>query len=327
MASRIRLSIVTGFLGSGKTTLINALLPMPELANSAVMVNEFGQIDIDSDLIESEHGDVMQLTSGCVCCELSDELAPTLVEFAEKRATQNRPVDRVILETTGLANAGPIVEVLLEDPDVRRLYDLDKVITTVDAVHGDTNLNLHAESVEQVAVADRILLTKLDLVGEAEQSELIARLSGRLRRLNPNAVILTGDRAEVLRDDNGDGTVRRNPGEAQDSHGVAHSGEARHDHHIKSFCITSDKPRTQAFLERFCRSLREEAGPNLLRVKGLVCVAERPETPAVVQGVQQVFDTTRWLDRWPSDDRRTRIVIIGWMLDQSRIERMFEGTG
>ena len=325
MASRIRLSIVTGFLGSGKTTLINALLPMPELANSAVMVNEFGQIDIDSDLIESKHGDVMQLTNGCVCCALSDELAPTLVEFAERRAAQNRPVDRVILETTGLANAGPIVEVLLEDPDVRRLYDLDKVITTVDAVHGDTNLNLHAESVEQVAVADRILLTKLDLFGEAEQPELIARLSGRLRRLNPNAVILTGNRAEVLRDDNGSGTARRISGEAQDSLGVAHHAEARHDHHIKSFCITSDKPKTQAFLERFCRRLREEAGPNLLRVKGLVCVAERPETPAVVQGVQQVFDTMRWLDRWPSDDHRTRIVIIGWMLDQARIERMFEG--
>ena len=324
MTSRIRLSIVTGFLGSGKTTLINALLPMPELANSAVMVNEFGQIDIDSDLIESERGDVMQLTSGCVCCELSDELAPALVEFAEKRVAQNRPVDRVILETTGLANAGPIVEVLLEHPDVRRLYELDKVITTVDAVHGDTNLNLHAESVEQVAVADRILLTKLDLFDEAEQPALIARLSGRLRRLNPNAVILTGDRAGVLRDDD-DGAVRRIPDEAQESPGFADKGEARHDHHIKSFCLTSDKPTTQAFLDRFCRRLSKEAGPNLLRVKGLVCVAERPETPAVVQGVQQVFDTMRWLDRWPSDDRRTRIVIIGWMLDQAGIERLFEG--
>lgn len=326
MSSRIQLSIVTGFLGSGKTTLINALLPMPEMANSAVIVNEFGQIDIDSDLIESSSDDLIQLTNGCVCCALNDELAPTLVEFAKGRAAQNRPLDRVIIETTGLANAGPIVEILLEDPDVRELYDLDKVITTVDTVHGDRNLNMHAESVEQVAVADRILLTKLDVFSEAEQPEVIARFSKRLRRLNPNARLLAGDKAEVLHGGNGDGADRHVTPEAEEPAGVTHNGEARHDHHIQTFCLMSDEPKSRAFLERFLRELRDEAGPNLLRVKGLACVAERPETPAVVQGVQQTFDTIRWLEKWPSDDRRTRVVIIGWMLDQSRIERMFEGN-
>lgn len=337
MTTPIRISLVTGFLGSGKTTLINELLPMPEMANSAVLVNELGQVSIDSDLIELREGDLFQLTNGCVCCALNEELGASLVEFASKRAAERRPLDRLIIETTGLANAGPIIEIILEDPVVRKLYELDKVITTVDALMGETNLNIHAESVEQVAVADRLLLTKLDLLSSAEQCESKDRLLVRLRQLNPSAPILTGDKADVIRDDLNDeervGTRKRptapggEPGFEQIPDESSASGSAaRHDHHIKSFSITSDQPITLADLERFWLRLGEEAGPNLLRVKGLVNVAERPEAPAVVQGVQQVFDSLRWLEGWPGDDHRTRIVVIGWMLDQSRIEQMFEGT-
>ncbi len=341
MTEPIQISLVTGFLGSGKTTLINVLLPMPEMANSAVLVNEFGQVSIDSDLIESQDGDLIQLSSGCVCCVLNEELGQSLVEFARKRAEQKRPVDRMIIETTGLANAGPIVEVILEDPQVRKFYELDKVITTVDAVAGETNLNMHAESVEQVAVADRLLMTKLDLLDPAEAQERKERLIARLQQLNPGALILTGEKADVIREDLTENLEHSNhseklakangqrpgfDGAANGSSGFASGAEARHDHHIKSFSIISDKPKSLAELEQFWHRLGEEAGPNLLRVKGLVHVTERPETPAVVQGVQQVFDNLRWLDKWPSDDRRTRIVVIGWMLDQTKIEQMFEGT-
>lgn len=323
MTERIGISIITGFLGSGKTTLINALLPLPEMANSAVLVNEFGQISIDNDLIESADEDVLQLSNGCVCCALNEELGPTLVEFAKKRAAEQRPVERMIIETTGMANAGPIVEIILEDPEVRRLYALDKVITTVDAINGDTNLNLHAESVEQVAVADRLLLTKLDALNASDREETTTGLLNRLRQLNPNAPILTGEKSDAIRDDPDEQSVQPTPKMDVDAkdHG------ARHDHHIKSLSLVSDKPKPMEFLKRFLRDLNEEAGPNLLRVKGLVCVEGKPETPAVVQGVRQVFDAPRWLDRWPSEDRTTRIVVIGWMLDQPKIERMFEAGG
>ncbi len=332
--SRIQISLFTGFLGSGKTTLINQLLPMPEMANSAVLVNEFGQISIDNDLIESEDKEVIQLTNGCVCCALNEELGASLVEFAVKRVEEQRPVDRVIIETTGLANAGPIVEVILEDPEVRKYYELDKVITTVDAVNGESNLNMHAESVEQVAVADRLLLTKLDLLDPSDRQQAAEHLQDRLRQLNPGALILTGDKADVIRDDLDDQELRNLSGYTSvitdpkiHTHNHNHNhGEARHDKHIKSFCLMSDQPKALADLERFWRSLAEEAGPNLLRVKGLVNVVEQPETPAVVQGVQQIFENLRWLDSWPSDDRSTRIVVIGWMLDQSKIERIFEGA-
>ena len=326
MTKRIQLSIITGFLGSGKTTLINTLLPMPQMANSAVLVNEFGQISIDSDLIESRDEDVMQLINGCVCCALNEELAPTLVDFARNRAESGRPLDKVIIETTGLANAGPIIEIVLEDAEVSKVYELDKVVTTVDAVNGETNLNMHAESVEQVAVADRILVTKLDLFRGAERDDVSGRLSDRLNRLNPNAEIHTGDKTEILRGKSAIDAARRVPRARRIAVAASQNGEARHDRHIRSFCLTSEKPKSLAFLERFWRRLSDEVGPNLLRVKGLVCVAERPDAPAVVQGVQRVFDTIRWLDDWPSDDRCTRIVVIGWMLDQSRIEKMFEGA-
>lgn len=339
--SRIQLSIITGFLGSGKTTLINNLLPLPEMANSAVLVNEFGQISIDSDLIESKNDDILELTNGCVCCALNEELGPALIEFASKRIAEKRPIDRIIIETTGLANAGPIIQIILDDPEVRKYYELDKVITTVDAVHGETNLNMHAESVEQVAVADRLLLTKLDMLSLSEQREKTKQLLIRLRQLNPDALMLTGEKADVIRDNLGNQTLTlnhsetgiktnsREPGFTQNPNvlsDIVHSGEARHDQHIKSFCIESDQPKSLEDLKRFWHRLSEEAGPNLLRVKGLVHVAERPETPAVIQGVQQVFDSLRWMESWPSNDHRTRIVVIGWMLDQPKIEQMFEGA-
>ena len=326
MTERIQVSLVTGFLGSGKTSLINALLPTAEMANSAVLVNEFGQVSIDSDLIASAEDDVIELTNGCVCCALNEELAPSLVEFAKKRKTEQRPVDRVIIETTGLANAGPIIEVILEDPEVRQWFTLDKVITTVDALLGETNLDLHAQSVEQVAVADRLLLTKLDLVDSPDQEEAVQRLTDRLRQLNPGATLYSGDKTDVIQSNPEDDLLPARRFGSLPANGVSGADvrTARHDHHIKSFCIVSDKPKPLEELERFWRRLADEAGPNLLRVKGLIRVAEKPETPAVVQGVQHIFDSMHWLDSWPNDDHRTRIVFIGWMLDPSRIERMFE---
>ena len=338
-------SLITGFLGSGKTTVINHLLAAPEMARTAVLVNEFGQISIDGDLIARSDETVVELKNGCVCCSLNQDLGETLHDFLRKRRSGEMPLfEKILIETTGLANAGPIARVIMEDPLIRDDFVLDRIVTTVDSVHGVTNLNLHAESVEQVAVADRLILTKLDRVETEEFPENLSTLRARLRNLNPSAPLIEGKRGVVdvtaLFDIDPTGEMVRfaDPSRwASASRTPAHHHSAgenrdgavgidvhRHDHHIGSFCIVRDRPVPPGLLENFLAALAEEAGPNLLRVKGLVNVAGHPETPAVVQGVQQVFDDTAWLPEWPSGDRRTRLVFIGWMLDEGGIRRMLD---
>ncbi len=344
---KIPISLITGFLGSGKTTVINHLLTTPALAKTAVLVNEFGQISIDSDLIRKSDDSVVELRNGCVCCSLNDDLGTMLHELTEKRRCREMPAfEKVVIETTGLANAGPIIAIIMEDPLVRDDYALDKVITTVDSINGVTNLNIHAESVEQVAVADRLILTKLDRITTSEQKVELEELRERIRKLNPSAETIDSENGRVDADilfrgdsghelfrstdpthwvhddhDHGDG-CHHGP---LDDHGHEIGFDVhRHDHNIKSFCIVRDNPVPLQALDHFWSALAEEGGLNLLRVKGIVHVAERPNTPAVVQGVQQVFDEIAWLPAWPSDDRRTRLVFIGWMIDEGRIGAMWE---
>lgn len=345
MGEKLPVSLITGFLGSGKTTLINRLLMAPEMARTVVLVNEFGRISIDSDLIARSDETVVELKNGCVCCALNEDLAETLRGFMEKRRSgEMPPFEKILIETTGLANAGPIARVVMEDPLVRHDLVLDAVIATVDAVHGVTNLNIHAESVEQVAVADRLVLTKLDRVGTEEAREALSALRARLRDLNPAAPLLEGNRGAVdvaaLFDGDRAGEMGRYADPArwaaarrEHAHrrGIhEHRGAAagidvhRHDRHIRSFCIVRDRPVSPDSLKSFLAALAEEAGPNLLRVKGLVNVVGHRRTPAIVQGVQQVFDEMTWLPGWPGGDRRTRLVFIGWMLDEDGIRRMLD---
>lgn len=327
--AKFPVSLITGFLGSGKTTLLNRLLTAPGMARTAVLVNEFGRISIDGDLIAGSGENVVELKNGCLCCSLNEDLGETLHGFAARRRLgEMPPFERVLIETTGLANAGPIARVVMEDPLVRDDFVPDRIVTTVDAVHGATNLDLHAESVEQIAVADRLVLTKLDRVAVGgEAREELSALRARLRNLNPSAPILEADRGAVdaaaLFDTDPAGELARFADPERWERGGGGHGH-RHDRHVGSFCIVRDRPVPPGTLESFLADLAERAGPNLLRVKGLVHVAGHPETPAVVQGVRQVFDETAWLPGWPSDDRRTRLVFIGWMLDEDGIRRMLD---
>ena len=346
---KIPVSLITGFLGSGKTTVINHLLTTPAMAGTAVLVNEFGQISIDGDLIRKSGDSFVELKNGCVCCSLNDDLAATLRRFMERRRLSDGPAFRsVLIETTGLANAGPIIATLMQDPLVREDYALDKVIATVDAIHGATNLNIHAESVEQVAVADCLVFTKVDRVRTPEERARLRDLRERTTTLNPSAVICDGDNGQVdtdllFRQSPERELVRstdpslwarhhRHPGSTTDRGQEARSGaerrdcriQSRHDRHIQSFCLVREAPIPLQVLDRFWSAVAQEAGPNLLRVKGIVHVAEKPDTPAVVQGVQEVVDEKQWLSAWPGDDRRTRLVFIGWMIDEERIKQLWE---
>ena len=344
---KIGVSLITGFLGSGKTTIVNRLLVAPEMSETLVLVNEFGQVSIDDDLIRHAGESVVELKNGCVCCSLNDDLGTTLRQFVDKRRERELPqFRRVLIETTGLANAGPIVQVIIEDPLVRDDYRLDRVLTTVDAVNGDTSLNLHAESVEQVAVADRLVVTKTDRLTGKRDRRRIETLIARLARLNPRAPVLLSEKGRLdprallgtgHDGDRGLAAVDKDRQPPVTCQGHAHTGADhhgqdgkhdetghRHDRHIRSFSVVRDTPVPFDSLERFWSALEQEAGPNLLRVKGLVHVAERPSTPAVVHGVQTILEDMEWLDEWPSEDRRTRMVFIGWMLDEDRIRNLLD---
>lgn len=328
-------SIVTGFLGSGKTTLINQLLHDPTMSNTAVLVNEFGAVAIDNDLLSNSDETVVFLGNGCICCSIKDDLATTLHDLSEQRRCQKLPkFDKILIETTGMANAGPIIDVILNDPLVQHDFALDRVITTVDTINGNHSLDLHAESVEQAAVADLIILTKSDLLPFEKEQEILPGLQTRLKGLNPAATICnkqyeTVDAETIFAPVNHDTLVkytdpekwqREEPSKNHD-HDHHHG---RHDSHIRSFCVVRDTPITLSMFDRFQNELSEMAGPNLLRVKGFVNVAEKSETPALIQGAQQIVHEIKWLDSWPSRDCRTRIVFIGWDLDQQTIETIFD---
>ena len=358
--SKIWVTLITGFLGSGKTTLLNSLLKHPDMSDAAVIVNEFGEIGIDYDLVEQSNEQVVQLANGCLCCSVKGDLIDTFRDLYIQRQAGTIPdFSRVIIETTGIADPGPVLQIILTHPMVVNHYALDGVVTTVDAVNGVQSLNNFPECVKQAAIADRLILTKSDLVEGGDHDAKLAEIRGRLRALNPAAPIVetmgrdldpddlfgTGMfdadtkrvdlhswlRPDVYAANDQTGVEAANAAEASAEarayyalHG--HSAETGHNHGeaIKSFCLVRDEPMSINTLRLFLEGLTNEAGPDLLRVKGIIHVGERPDRPAVIQGAQQIFHSLDWLDAWPSDDRRSRIVFITRGIEQHYIEDAFD---
>ncbi|MTW15531.1 GTP-binding protein [Rhodoplanes serenus] len=331
---RLPVMLLTGFLGSGKTTLLNAWLRTDDLAGAAVIVNEFGEIGIDHELIAASSDNTIELSTGCLCCTVRGDLVDTLRELTEKRSVGAvRAFDRVVIETTGLADPAPVIQALMTFPVAAR-YRLNQVVTTVDAVNGLATLDHQPEAVKQAAVADEIIVTKTDLPTASGTSETLA---ARLRALNPGARLhVSGtDRMPMPRElataDIYDPATKSDDvlawlnaeayagGDHHDGH-HHHDGDAapgRHHHHdvnrhdaeIGSFCLTYDEPLAWEHVAGWLDALVMAHGSDLLRVKGLVDIAGEPR-PVVLQAVQHLFHPPTVLPEWPDGDRRSRIVFI-----------------
>lgn len=339
MTATTPVTILTGFLGSGKTTLLNHLLAQEGMAETAVLINEFGEVALDHLLVREVQEGVMLLSSGCICCTVQGELVDSLRELYLGRIQGEVPdFSRLMIETTGLADPAPIVAALARDPMFKSWYRLEGIVTTVDAALGSGQLDTHEEAVKQAAVADTLLLTKCDLVSEAD----IEHVRTRLGALNPGArtvevshgsvdpevIIRTG----LYDPDSKSADVRRWINEAayqdhghdhdhdhEHDHGSHGPLESRHDAHIASFVLSTEAPLDWGDFSSALGALIQEHGGNLLRVKGIIN-CEGSERPLVVHAVQHIQHQPSYLPEWPDDDRRTRLVVIARDLDRATVE-------
>jgi G3E family GTPase len=297
----IPVALVTGFLGSGKTTLIASLLQHPDMGETAVIVNELGEVGIDHHLLRQVDERTVLLPSGCVCCALRGDLADELRDLLARRDAGELPAfERVVVETTGLASPAPIVSTLLSEPLVKHHYRLEAVVTTVDAQHGLR----HDESVRQAAAADRLVVTKTDLADPAA-------VTARLRRLNPAAAIVESVHGDVPPAALFDGAPR-------DPRDLDYDDSPEHAHEVRALCITFDEPLDWTAFGIWLTMLLQARGEDVLRVKGLLDVGA--DGPIVLNGVQHVVHPPEHLPAWPDDDRRSRLVFIGRGLDRSALE-------
>jgi G3E family GTPase len=322
-------NVLTGFLGAGKTSVLKRLLGRPELSGTAVLINEFGEVGLDHPLIEEVDEEVVLLKSGCVCCTIRGDLKDALLRLEDRRRRGEIPAfSRVVIETTGLAEPAPIAATFVSDPMLRHHFRLGNVVTVVDAVAGARNLDEFTECTLQVAAADRLLVSKIDLATE----EAVAALRSRLSALNPAASVALADEdsaidAALLTDDLHEeakraAEVRRWLDAEAAGHPHDHGpSEASHDT-IRSFLLTADAALDWAAFGLWLSMLLNRHGAKILRLKGLVAIAGQ-DSPVIIQGVQHLVHKPMHLSEWPLGDRRTRLVVIAKGIEPAQVQRSF----
>jgi G3E family GTPase len=328
----IPLTVLTGFLGSGKTTLLRRALTDPAFSDTAVVINEIGEIAIDHYLIDFVEGQVLELPGGCLCCAVREDLADTLRSLIERRdAGEIRFFRRIVVETSGLADPGPILFTLGTDPMLDQRLRLARVATLIDAVSGAATLDRFAEAARQAAVADALVISKTDL------APFSTDLTARLDVLNPTADRIIGAAAKspatvlfglqcpspALRERVAEAQPRPGEGGRDSAAGrpltptlSADGGEgargdaAAHTHGVAAFTLILEGTVSRLDFARALGRLANDRGNDLLRVKGLVRFADRPDRPAVVQAAQHALFSPEWLDAWPDADTRSRLVFV-----------------
>jgi G3E family GTPase len=331
-AERIPVNLLTGFLGSGKTTLLKRLLGAPALADCAVLINELGEIGLDHRLLEKLEHETVVLQNGCICCSVRDDLRQALLDLHDRR--QRRlipPFNRIIIESTGLADPAPVLNTIVGDPVLRHHYRPGIVVATVDAVHALDQLARQAESRKQAAIADRLVITKADLVDAAQLDAVL----DALRQINASA------RVTVSRDDAGDAEIlltedidhaatrmeevrRWFPAAlagvpAQPYAAFGRASEAAHRGDISTLALTFDKPMDWIAFGIWLTMLLHSRGADILRVKGILNI-QGSERPLVIHGVQQTIHPPLHLPAWPDDERRSQLVLIGKLPPRALIE-------
>jgi len=352
----IPVTLLTGFLGSGKTTVLNHLVRQPELADALVIINEFGEMALDHMLVAySTENLIMEMSNGCLCCTIRGDLVKTLREITWRFSRNGqRQFRRVVIETTGLADPAPIIHTLMTQPQIATRYRLDGVIATVDAATGMVTMDHHREAIKQTAIADVLLLTKSDLASNQSSNELL----NRLKSINRTATIWSAKNGVIEpqkilhlglfnKDTKAPDVARWLKEEAfvenashkysHESHGISHSHKHEHEHehehehhdvnrhddHIRAFCYSINDPISEELLQEWLDLLMYFLGSNILRIKGILNVEGNP-FPLVVHGVQHIFHPPISLPAWPSEDRRSRMVFITQDVGKEMIEKTFK---
>ncbi|MGI0525179.1 CobW family GTP-binding protein [Rhizobium giardinii] len=354
----VPVSILTGFLGAGKTSLLNRLLNDPDLTDTAVIINEFGDVSLDHLLVEASSDGIIELSDGCLCCTVRGELVDTLADLMDRMQTGKiKPLKRVVIETTGLADPAPVLQSVMGNPVIAQSYRLDGVVTVVDAVNGFPTLANHEEALKQVAMADRLVISKVSLA----TPHAVISLQARLRELNPRAPMMDGDLPEAAKAElfhcglydpatkiadvgrwlQDEVAGEHEPAHVHDGHHHDHDhAHCDHDHHdhghhrndenrhgpdIRSFSIVHDRPIDPMALEMFVDLLRSAHGEKLLRMKAIVAMSDNPDRPLILHGVQAVFHPPQRLAAWPDpSDRRTRMVLITKDLPEAFVRDLFD---
>jgi G3E family GTPase len=312
-------TLITGFLGSGKTTLLQRLLLDPRLSDTAVLINEFGEIGLDHHLLERIDETMVMLQSGCVCCTIRGELSTAIKDLHSRRERGLLPpFRRLVIESTGLADPFPILSTVRSDPVLRHHFSLGNVITTVDAVNGAGQLDRQPESIKQVAVADRLVLTKTDLTSD----DVATGLTKRLRHINPGAPLWRAAEGDLDADALLSAHDHKTWQLTDDNDAVPDGHHHRHADDIRTLALSIEAPIDWTRFGVWLTMLLHRHGDALLRIKGILNIADAAP-PVAVHAVQHLVHTPRHLEAWPDGDRRSRLVFIVSGLGPEMIERSF----